>query len=81
MPIESFGDPKNPGFIITGDGMEVFRLLSLRGALKLETIGMKASRGVNAAQTIRDEFGLKARNKTVLLAEYETLLRARGVLR
>lgn len=65
--------------IATGDGIVAYRLLALRSMLALEIKGLKHSRGSIAAR-IRQEFGLKSRNKTKLLAEYEAVLRARGVL-
>lgn len=77
MPIETTGGIT----VITGDSINVYRMLALRGALKLETIGMKMSRGVPASKIIRDEFGLKTKNKVALLAEYETLLRERGFIK
>lgn len=64
--------------IATGDGIAVYRLLALRSALRLEIHGLKHSSG-SIAERIRKEFGLKSRNKTKLLAEYETILRARGI--
>lgn len=65
--------------IATGAGVVAYRLLALRSMLKLEIVGLKHSGGSIAAR-IRQEFGLKSRNKTKLLAEYEAVLRARGVL-
>lgn len=65
--------------IATGDGIVAYRLLALRSMLALEIKGLKHSSG-SIASRIRQEFGLKSRNKTKLLAEYEAVLRARGVL-
>lgn len=72
---------KNPkGIRTTEDGTviasgaratSIYRILALKSALKLETLGMKMSRGVNAAQLVRDEFGWKTRDKKQLLAQLE----------
>lgn len=81
MPIESFCDPSNPTVLITGaDGMEVFRLLSMRGRLRMESHGLK-SRGGSVRKKVCDEFGIKRRSITEVLADYEQVLRARGVIR
>jgi hypothetical protein len=45
----------------TPEAISVFRLLSLRGMVKMESRGMKMSRGVNATAVARKEFGLKPR--------------------
>lgn len=58
-----------------------FRLLSLRGALKLEAVGMKRSRGPSALAIVRKETGLKARTARDMLPRYEQWLRTEGYLR
>lgn len=45
----------------TPDGIEYFRLASVRGMVNLESKGLKASRGVNVTAMMRREFGLKPR--------------------
>ena len=66
--------------IDTPEGIEAYRLLVLRGALKLEIAGMRRSRGSSAATVIKHEFNLKGNNKSVL-EQYESILREKGVLR
>jgi len=79
MAVEKIG---NDGFMVTGEHIEVYRLLALRMALKLECAGLK-SRGKPAA-TVRAI--LKAnryaapQKKTQLLGQYELFLRSKGVL-
>ena len=63
----------------TPESIDVFRLLALRGMLKLESMGMKHSR-VNVYMAVKREFGLKGSKKRVL-AQFEDLLREKGVLR
>lgn len=62
----------------TPDKIEAFRLLALRGALKLEILGMRRN-GRSAATIVKQEFGLKGNNKSVL-KQYEAILRERGIL-
>ena len=79
MAVEKIG---NDGFMVTGEHIEVYRLLALRMALKLECSGLK-SRGKPAA-IVRAI--LKANNyaapqkKTSLLGQYELFLRSRGIM-
>ena len=49
----------------TPDKIEMFRLLSLKGALKLEMVGM-TRRGRSAYAIIKDEFGFKGNREKVL---------------
>ena len=57
----------NEGFVAyTKENINLFRLLSLRSALKLEIVGMKR-RGRSAYSIIKEEFGLTGNKKSVLL--------------
>ena len=63
----------NEGFIAyTKDNINLFRLLSLRSALKLEIAGMK-KRGRSAYSIIKEEFGFKGSKQSVL-ADLEELI-------
>ena len=79
MAIEKIG---NGGMVITGEHIEVYRLLALRMALKLECSGLK-TKGKPAA-TVRAI--LKANNyvapqkKSSLLGHYELFLRRKGIM-
>ena len=56
----------NEGFVAyTKDNINLFRLLSLRSALKLEIAGMK-KRGRSAYSIIKEEFGFKGSKESVL---------------
>jgi hypothetical protein len=57
-----------------------YRLLVLKGALKLEILGLKRSRRPSVLSIVKREFGLKGNAQSVL-AQYEALLRERGILR
>ena len=45
--------------------IELFELLTLRGALKLEILGMKHSK-FNASVILRDKHGIRGRKRTQL---------------
>ena len=63
----------NEGFVAyTKDNINLFRLLSLRSALKLEIVGMK-KRGRSAYSIINEEFGFKGSKQSVL-ADLEELI-------
>lgn len=47
----------------TPEAINAFRLLALKGALKLETLGMKGR--VNAFKAVKQEFGFKGNKKKV----------------
>jgi anion-transporting ArsA/GET3 family ATPase len=49
----------------TPDAINTFRLLALRGALKLEILGM-TKRGQSAYSIIKQEFGFKGSKEKVL---------------
>ena len=57
------------GVIDTPEGIEMFRLLALKGALKLVSVGLKV-RNVNAAKMVREMLGVKTRDKKQLLEQY-----------
>lgn len=49
----------------TPEQIEMYRLLSLRSALKLECLGMKR-RGQSVYSIVKAEYGLKGNKKSVL---------------
>lgn len=53
-------------------GIELYRLLTIRSALKIEiNTGLKMARGRSAAAVARTYLTLPARNKVTLLAQFE----------
>lgn len=56
----------------TPEAIDQFRLRALRGALKMEILGMKR-RGQSAYSIIKQEFGLKG-NKQSVLEQFEKLI-------
>jgi hypothetical protein len=60
--------------VITGDGIRIYRLLVLQGALRLECKGMKMSRGRSVYAVIKKEFGLKG-SKQRVLTQFEQYIR------
>ena len=58
----------NEGFVAyTKDNINRFRLAALKGALKLEMVGMKR-RGRSAYSIIKEEFGFTGNRESVLQA-------------
>lgn len=56
----------NEPIVISGEeNIARARLIALKGALKLEVVGMK-NRGMSAYQIIKKEFGFKGSKKAVL---------------
>ena len=64
----------------TPEEIEAYRLLALRGALKLESVGLKASKGKSAFSIVKKMTGLPGRSAKELLPLYEDLLREYGIL-
>jgi hypothetical protein len=60
--------------------IERYALVVLRSALRLESLGMKRSRGYSAAHVVRTHIKTKTKNKVQLLAEYEAWLRTRKLI-
>ena len=60
--------------IDTPEGIAAYRLLTMRSALHLETLGMKASRGVNVCKMVKDQYGFKGRDKKEILRQFENYL-------
>jgi hypothetical protein len=77
---------QNNGILIADTPAKVaaYRLLALKGALKLETKGLQMSRGVRASVIARDELKKAGKpapaNKVKLLEAFEAYLREIGVL-
>ena len=65
--------------VATGEGIKVFQLLALRGALKMEAIGMKR-RGKSALSIVKAHTGLKARTAEDMVPKYDGWLQAQGIL-
>lgn len=62
----------------TPDKINAFRLLSLKGALKLETVGLKR-RGKSALSIVKEEFGFKGNTQKVY-DQYVAYLKEVGIL-
>ena len=65
--------------MITGNQIPLFRLLVLRGGLKLEIKGLGPSKGRSCAAIIREMMGSKTRDRTALLLEFEQWMGRDGV--
>lgn len=62
----------------TPEKIEAFRLLALKGSLKLEVAGMHRH-GRSAYSIVKEKFNLKG-SKASVLAQFEAILRDRGIL-
>ena len=58
--------------------IEAFRLRTLLKGLKLETMGMKMSRGASCYSIVKQDFGLKG-NKQKVYDQFKQLLERAGV--
>jgi hypothetical protein len=70
MPIDQFSG----GTMITGQGIPLFRLLALRGAVKLEAKGIRMSRRSVTAMAMK-ELGCKRKD---VLAKLEAAIAVQG---
>lgn len=61
------------GTVITGAHIDVFQMMALRGALFLETNGMKVSRGRSAYAIVKACWGLKGL-KVKVLEQFEKVI-------
>jgi len=76
MPVEKMD---GGGFVVTGPEINSFRLLALKGALHLETLGMKR-RGMSAFKIVKADYGFKG-NKQSVYNQFVEHLKTIGVLR
>lgn len=61
--------------IDTPEGIDRFRLVALRGALRIEVrTGMKAHRGVNVLKVAEEYLGYRPRTKAAALEAIEALI-------
>lgn len=65
--------------ISTPENIAAYRLLALKGMLKLESLGM-TKRGPSALSIVKKEFGIKARTAKDALPLYIELLKEKGIL-
>jgi hypothetical protein len=68
------------GTIITGNGIPLFRLMSLRGRVRLEGLGLK-SRGGSVTALVKRELGVKGNRDKVLEALEEAIKKAEADLK
>lgn len=68
MPIEI---GKSGSALITGKGIDLYRLHVLKMGLKAELRGMKLTRGANCFKMVKQEFGLKGTKQEI----YEQFLK------
>lgn len=69
----------NGSIIVTGEHIQVYRLLALYHALRLESKGMKMSRGLSVLATIKGITGLTG-TRVTMVPKYEAWLKERNIL-
>ena len=72
-------DHGNGGMTITGEHIELYRLLALKAALRLEIRGMRR-RGRSVGLILKTEFGFKG-TKPKLLDQLEAMIKERFPLK
>lgn len=65
---------------ITGEHIDIYRLLTIRQGLKAEAMGMRlTSRAPSCLSIVKKEFGFKG-NLQKVTAQYEAMLRAANII-
>lgn len=66
--------------VITGqEDIQAFRMLAMKGALKLESLGMKR-RGMSICSVVKKEFGIKGKTVKEVYQNYCDFLLQKGIL-
>ncbi len=66
--------------IITGESINVYRLLTIRMGLKLEAKGMRlTAKAPSCLSIVKREFGFKG-NREKVTAQFEAMLKANGIV-
>jgi len=73
-------DTGNGGMVITGEHIDLYRLLALKAALQLEIRGMRWSRRRSIGLILKKEFGFKG-TKPKLLDQLEAMIKERFPLK
>jgi len=53
--------------LTTPEQIEAFRLLTIRGALKMELAGMRHSKGFNASRVLKSQYGIRGHREEQLV--------------
>lgn len=64
----------------TPDQIQAYQLLTLLSGLKLESKGMKISRGISCRKIVKERFGIKFRDINKVISAYEDILVSMGVI-
>jgi hypothetical protein len=67
--------------IITGESIDVYRLLTIRMGLKAEAVGLRlTSKAPSCLSIVKKEFGFKG-NLASVTAQFEAMLKANGIVK
>lgn len=73
--------PQDVPALTTPEQINAYRLLTIRSGLRLESKGIRVSRGVSCRKIVREEFGIRFRDIEKVRAAFDEILREKGVLR
>jgi hypothetical protein len=67
--------------IITGESIDIYRLLTIRMGLKAEAVGLRlTSKAPSCLSIVKKEFGFKG-NLASVTAQFEAMLKANGIVK
>jgi len=67
--------------IITGESIDIYRLLTIRMGLKAEAVGLRlTSKAPSCLSIVKKEFGFKG-NRASVTAQFEAMLKANGLVK
>lgn len=73
--------PQDVPALTTPEQINAYRLLAIRSGLRLESKGIRVTRGVSCRKIVREEFGIRFRDIEKVRAAFDEILREKGVLR
>jgi hypothetical protein len=69
------------GMVITGEHVDIYRLITIRHGLKIEAMGMRLTgKAPSCLSIVKREFGFKG-NREKVTAQFDTMLRERGIIK
>lgn len=66
--------------LTTPEQIHAFQLITLWSGLKLESKGIRVSRGVSCRKIVKEKFGIKFRDIHKVIEAYEDIIIGMGVL-
>jgi hypothetical protein len=66
--------------LTTPDQINNYQLITLWSGLKLESKGIRVSRGISCRKIVKEKFGIRFRDINKVIAAYEDIIISMGVL-